>query len=316
MKRVIPALVILCVVISSGISARDMMERPSAVVPGKSPGRFALLPAGYADVTYVSHSVRSGRHDTFWISNSAHFGVADLLNQRLGLYYSTYLFSGPVDDPSRQGSRLAPWLMNAVQYEYGLSWRYAPVVPAPGSGLPGALEFVADYGRRSFHPFRKGFADPASDILRGGVALSGFPAGNGFLDALLRLRWSRLFDFWGTDIADPRSTWSVQPAVEYQSNGLSIADTGRVGLFVVGSADLLLVESGLPDGEFAGEAGIFLEASSLGGTAGGNVAGGPDSRRKLEIYLNGYYSGDTEELPEEAYAVALLGFGARLSVMW
>jgi hypothetical protein len=305
MKRAFSVL-FLFLLAGMSVSARDMMERPTAVVPGGPPRGFTILPVGYADASYVSHFIQSGDHDSFWISNSIHFGVVDLLNQRLGVYYSTYLFSGPVDDPSRQGSDLAPWLMNAVQYEYGLSWRYGPTGPVAGVFLPARLELVGDYGRRSFHPFRKGFSDPAADILRGGVALSAPLSAGGRVDTLLRLRWSRLFDFWGTDIPDPLATWSIQPALEYRSDGYSLAAAGRLGLFAVAAADILLVDAGSPEADLAGEFGVFLEPLSR--------ENGP--RQALEIYLNGYRSEDTEERPEGPYAATLLGLGVRFSVVW
>ncbi len=277
-------------------AARDMIERPRAVLPGTPPDGFALIPAMYGDLSYVSHALREGENDTFLIGQYLHTGVVDFGVQRIGLYYGTYLFTGPVDDPSRQGSDLAPWLMNAVQYEYGLTWRASL----------GILDVVGEYGRRSFHPLRSRFAEPATDIIRGGVGVMAIPLGRGHLDTLLRLRWSRLFAFWGSSIPDPRSTWTVQMSAEYRRILGSVPSSFNIAVFASGGLDLLFVRDGGVDWDSIGELGLSIEGGPAGNTP----------HRRIESFLSAYRSGDTEEVVGESSPETLIGWGIRLVFDW
>ncbi|MDA3951324.1 MAG: hypothetical protein PF508_19105, partial [Spirochaeta sp.] len=208
-----------------------------------------------------------------------------------GFYYGTFLLSGPVDDESSQGSDLAPWLMNAVQFEYGLSARVAM----------GVVDVVGDYGRRSYHPLRRGFADPAADILRAGLLVPGRSVGAGVVSGALRVRWARLFDFWGSDIPDPRGTWALQPVVEYRHPLLA-----RPGLaidaFGLTMADLLLLNNGSPDSDLAGQIGVAL-------SGGRSTRGGVG---RIEGFFDVYRSTDTEEREERRTPVTLVGLGGRI----
>lgn len=293
----LPALfIVLSLSFLQPVIARDIIERPRAVLPGAKPDGFAVIPAIYGDLSYVSHAIQGGENDSFYIGQFLHAGLVDVGVHRIGLYYGTYLFTGPVDDPSRQGSDLAPWLMNAVQYEYGLTWR---------SSL-GILDVVGEYGRRSFHPFRRQFAQPATDIIRGGAGVMALPLWGGELDLLFRLRWSRLFSFWGSAIPDPRSTWTIQPATEYRRLLGTVPSAFDFSVFASGGVDVLFLREGGVDWDGLGEVGLAIE--------GRRPEEGP--RRRIESYLSAYRSGDTEEIIAAPYPVTLVGWGVRLVFEW
>ncbi|MFP4209929.1 MAG: hypothetical protein ACLFR8_01705 [Alkalispirochaeta sp.] len=284
-RSVLTIAIVFTVVIP--VASRDFMERPEGIVPGDTPDGFTVLPSIYTEVAYHHHTFLSGRNDSFQIRNTAHAGLVDLGTTRIGLYYGTYLLSGPVDDPDAQGSDLAPWLMNAVQFEYGLTARWSIA----------SLDVVADYGRRSYHRLREGFSDPSSDIVRAGFADRAVPMGReGTIDWAIRLRWSRLFEFWGTGIAQPRVTWAVQPAIEYRR---SLAYSGQVGLdlFLAAMGDLFVV-AGAPDADLAAEAGFSITPGTPG--------------RRIDLFLDAYRSPDTEELIDREYSLTVLGLAFRV----
>jgi len=278
--------IILAVAGTIPIASRDFMERPEAIIPGDRPDGLSVLPSIYTELAYHHHTFSAGRNDSFQIRNTAHAALADVGALRFGVYYGTYLLSGPVDDTEAQGSELAPWLMNAVQFEYGVSARWS--VPA--------VDLVGDYGRRSYHRLRRGFSDPAADIIRVGIADRGIPLGGGYLDWATRLRWSRLFRFWGTDIAQPRVTWAVQPALEYR-RPLAASEAVALDLFVAVMGDLFSI-AGASDADLAGEGGLSI-------TAG-------DRRRRIDLFLDGYRTSDTEEQVDDEYGLTVLGLALRV----
>lgn len=294
---------VIALVLIETASGRDVMERPEFLVPtvpGERGGDerlpdaapIGVLPSLYLEMAYHNHVFNDGRYDSFQIRNAAHAGLVEVARFRLGLYYGTFLFSGPVDDPSRQGSDLAPWLMNAVQFEYGIT---GTATIAEGDG---ALLVVTDYSRRSYHPFRAGFAEPAADILRGGVALRELPIGSGSFDGALRARWAKLFPFWGSDIPDPSVTWSVQSAIEYRHPVLA-TDYLEMRLFGLGMVDVLL----------GGRYGIENEVELQGGLQFRSVG---ETERRLDLFLDLYRSPDTEERLDATTPVTLAGIGGRL----
>lgn len=305
--------VIAVVTVVTPTWSRDVIERPAAIAPGSAPNGFTLFPALYAEAAYDNYAFRAGENDSFQIRNTVHFGIVDVARTRLGLYYGTYLFSGPVDDPEKLGSDLAPWLMNAVQFEYGVSSTVAA----------GRFNIVADYGRRSYHPLRRGFADPASDIIRFGGVVRDYAVAAGTIDAAMRVRWSQLFKLWGTDIDQPDTVWAVQPAMEYRLP-LSESPYRRrqvaTAFFVSLGADVPLIGDRPGDPDISGQMGFSIGNAPSGDGIGSTAASeAPVANERLhrgipgriEAYLDLYRSPDTEELPDEAAPVTLIGLGVR-----
>ena len=145
------------------------------------------------------------------------------------------------------------------------------------------------------------FAEPAADILRAGVVMPKRSVGAGDLSAAFRIRWARLFDFWGSDIPDPRATWALQPVVEYRYPLLERSEIG-IDAFGLAMSDILLLTEGTPDSDLAGQIGLAI--------TGGQTHNGGQGR--LEGFLDLYRSSDTEEREEQATPVTLVGIGGRI----
>lgn len=285
--------------------ARDVLERPEAIAPTVETNTdgLELLPSLYLEMAYHNHAFRDGRNDSFQIRQTAHAGIVAYRRFQFGLYYGTYLFSGPVDDESRQGSDLAPWLMNGLQFEYGLTTTWTVSTFGTNAGVA----LVGEYGRRSYHPFRRGFAEPAADILRGGVILRNLSVGSGDFDAGIRGRWSKLFDFWGSKIPDPGAIWSLQTAVE-GGVPLSTGGVGTLSALGVAMSDLYLIGTAAPDVEIEVQGGLSLDVASPRNRL--------SSSRRIDFFVDLYRSPDTEERTDETSPVLLLGLGGRIVIAY
>jgi hypothetical protein len=71
------------------------------------------------------------------------------------------MLNGGVNEGDEPGAEAAQWMMNAIQYEYGF-------ILSRDLSRTG-LVVLGEYSRRSSHPLRSGFEDPAADVLRLGV---------------------------------------------------------------------------------------------------------------------------------------------------
>ena len=281
------------------LAAWDFPERPAAAVLSPAPDGFALGSAGYAQTAYRANEWMNTRIDKFQVEAFGHHGVVDIAKLRLSAFYGTHMLNGPVNQGDRPGAEASQWMMNAIQYEYGLvlSW-----YPTPGRfGRPALL---AEYGRRSYHPLRGDFNNPSADILRFGAALLDLPLpwrGRGSLDLMARIAWSELYAFWGAPgIPDPRALYTLHLAAE-----------GQVGLGVSGMEAFLVA---MPDLIYLRNGGSALDLAVQGGLRFGSPGSADNSGAGLELFIDYHYSSDTEQLVDRPSPATLLGYGIRFVV--
>lgn len=270
------------------------MERPAAVVFGSRIDSTATeiipMPSAYVETAFTYQLFRGSPEDEFQLRQLAHAGLVDIGRLRTTIYYGSFLFLGPISDGARPGAAAAPWLMNGIQFEYGLTAQY-PV---------GDWVLVGEYGRRSYHPLRGGFADPAADIFRGGVAPPVLRWRSLALETLFRASWNGLLDAWGPQgVDDARSPYTFHQAWDLRLTPPSVGPVAPA-MFVTVLGDLSLRESGAlyPDVEL--NAGVSLAAVTAG-----------RGRGVLDLYLDAYSSRDTEQRPDRETPATLLGYGLR-----
>ena len=275
---------------ASGVEAIDVMERPAAVVLSPPADGFAVAPTGYAYTAYRDNAVLNTDIDQFQVEAFAHHALVDMKRFRASVFYGTFMFNGPVTAGDEPGAEAAQWMMNAIQYEYGFVFSYALPLRRYVD-----LTLLAEYSRRSYHPLRSGFEEPAADLLRAGVALRtgrllGHPGLSG--DAMARLSWSELYDFWGaSQIPAPRARYTLHVAGEAR--------------YRPGRAPLELFGLVMPDLVFLRDGGADVDLAVQSGVAVGSRWG------TIELYLDYYRSTDTEQLPEQRSPATLLGYGLR-----
>lgn len=273
--------------------AWDFPERPAAVVLHPEPEGAAFGASGFAQTAYRANEGMNTPLDKFQVEAFGHHGIFDLTGVRLSIYYGTHMLNGPVNPGDRPGAEASQWMMNAIQYEYGLvaAWHLR-------SGGRGRPVLLIEYGRRSYHPLRGGFENPSADILRAGAALMDLRLPRsvpGGLDLMARLAWSELFAFWGASaIPEPRSLYTLHLAAEAHT------DLGPSGLkaFLVLMPDLMLLRGGGTDMDLAVQGGL---------RAGRHGAA-------LEFFLDYHRSSDTEQLVGRPSPATLFGYGIRFRV--
>ncbi|MFW5696042.1 MAG: hypothetical protein ACOCYB_12800, partial [Alkalispirochaeta sp.] len=221
--------------------AYDFMERPRAVLPGPAPPGQGVEFArgGYAHVAYRANQFAHSRLDKFQVEGYGNHAVVDVGSLRTAVFYGTYMLNGPVTEEDTPGAEAAQWMMNAIQYEYGIVWSW----DFPAASARTRVSALAEYSRRSYHPLRGGFSEPAADLIRIGVAVQSlaFDSLPGItVDAMVRLGWSELYEFWGApSIPDPRARYTVHGALELQYHlGRSVA------AFAVVTPDIILLRTG------------------------------------------------------------------------
>ncbi len=266
------------------VDARDFAELPRAVLlPGAYPDTgVSFLPAGYADLAYTNAAFKDGEYDSFQVRSYANFGIFATPTTLATIFYGSYILAGPVLEGTEPGSERAQWLMNAVQFEYGLTVqrRIAPIT------------LLAEYSRRSSHPLFGDFAEPAADILRVGVAPPLMQFGAVMLESLVRLSWIELYDFWEADnIPDPRAVYGLSVALfaERQISDLPLSVFG--GLLW----DPFVLRSGGVDGDIELDFGLALGSGT--GT--------------IELYANYFRTSDTEQDKDRSIPAELIGYGLR-----
>lgn len=273
------------VVAGSGAFARDFPERPRSVVLA-APHRHtdALLPRTWADTGMTYQLWQGSPEDEFQLRQMLHMALADWRGLTPSIYYGTFMFAGPVNEGDTPGADAAQWMMNAIQFEYGVTLQYRMA----------AWTLLAEYGRRSYHPLRGGFAEPAADLVRAGVAPPSFEIGPAAFETLVRLSWIDLYDFWGARIPGPQDIGAFHGAVEARIVPLA------PGLepFAVVMWDLLLREAGGLAREIAVEAGLALSRG----------------RERFELYIDYYRSPDTEQREDRRSPARLVGYGLRFVV--
>lgn len=278
--------IVLFACATAGLSARDFAEAPRAILlPEAYPERgVAVAPAAWAELSYTPNTILDAEYDRFQIRTLTNVGLVAGPRTLASLFYGTYLLSGPVNEGTDPGSDRAPWLMNAVQFEYGLTLQRRM----------GAWTALAEYSRRSSHPLRSEFEEPAADILRVGVAPPPFAWGALAVRTMVRVGWVELWDFWEVEtIPDPRVLYTANIAGEFEYR-LPV-DSVPVSLFAIVLWDPFILRSGGVDGDVECDWGV----------------GVGERGRRIELYLNYYRSGDTEQGEEEAIPVVLIGYGIR-----
>jgi hypothetical protein len=280
-----------CALLVSGVPlfARDFMERPQAVVFNSriAPGTTIVpLPAVYTETAFDYQLFRFSAEDKFQIRQFSHVGIADFGRLRTSIYYGTILLSGPVNEGDVPGAEAAQWMMNAIQYEYGLT-----------AQLPiGGWVALVEYGRRSFHPLRSGFGQPAADIVRGGVAppviAPAIARGALTVETLYRIGWADLYDFWGSDLPLPRVEYAFHQAYDVR---YTVGWGGPFTLepFTIAMIDTNLRRTGGVDSDLSVKGGLSVT------TPGGAW---------FELYLDWYRSPDTEQRAQVTPA-RLFGYG-------
>lgn len=268
------------------VSARDFSESPRALLlpAAYTEQGLSFVPAAWTEVAFTNNVIRNARYDSFQIRSYSHFALAAGPRSLASVFYGAYLLSGPEDGLSEPGSERAPWLMNAIQFEYGITAQHRF----------GGWTVLGEYSRRSSHPLRQIFEDPAADILRVGVAPPPWVGGPLTVESVARVGWVELWDYWDIDtIPDPRVLYTVNVAVQadYQLPVSAIP----ISLFGVLLWDPFLLRSGGVDGDIELDFGVGLGAPS----------------RRVELYYNYYQSSNTEQGLDEAIPVVLIGYGIR-----
>jgi hypothetical protein len=282
--------VVLMTTVGPALNAYDFMERPAAILLGEATEELTVGSGGFAQTAYHANVFRDAPTDRFQVATLAAHGIVDVARFRVSAFYGTYMLNGGVNEGDEPGAEAAQWMMNAIQYEYGF-------ILSRDLSRTG-LVVLGEYSRRSSHPLRSGFEDPAADVLRLGVGRrSGTVAGSGALTGswTVRLAWSELYDFWGADkIPDPRAWLTLNLAAE-----VSMATPWRgVDFFLLAMPDVIVLREGGADMDVALQAGMQLGRESTG----------------VELFLDYYRSGDTEQIPGETNPVQLLGYGIRFTI--
>lgn len=291
MKTTILGMALLFLLLPAGIHGWDFMERPVAVIPGPAPAAWAVGAAGYYHTAYRNYAFRNTELDQFHVEIYGHQSLLDITPFRLGVFFSTIMVNGPVNEGDTPGAEQAQWMMNAAQFEYGFIGTWDLNTPTAHRTV-----LIGEYSRRSYHPFRSGFDDPAADILRGGIGMMGirFPREPRLrLDGMVRVGWVELYEFWGApSIPDPRALYTMNIALEQHYEIYRPAIT----LFNAVMVDVLRLRSGGFATDFTIETGLRL----------GRGAG------RVELYVEAFHTDDTQQAKDRVAPATLFGYGLRM----
>ena len=287
--RLLPALAFLLILSPPQLWGYDFMERPSSVILSPAPDGFEIAAAGFAQSAYHAYMFENTPVDLFHVEGYAHHALVDAARVRSSVYYATYLLNGPLNNEDFPDTDAGIWLMNALQFEYGLNIAW-DIMRGPTR-----IALLGDYSRRSYHPLHGNLAEPAADMLRAGVGVLGYrPPGihSLSLDAMARVSWTELYDFWGAkSIPDPRALYTLHTAFE----ATVATPVPRLSGFLLLMPDLILLRAG----------GAALDSAVQ---AGARLGG---ERGSIELFLDYYHSGDTEQLPDNKSPATLFGYGLR-----
>lgn len=243
--------------------------------------------------------------DNFQLNLLGGAGILDV-NRKfgLGLRYGKFLLTGPGGED--KGTPHMAWLMNSVQFEYGLHAAFA---------LSPQIRLLAEYSRASNHPFgdqkyiapdgkKHDISNVSYDRVAFGVGARRFSFGtDGTLTASLRLAYTDLWDAWdpqGVDIS--RVAWLLRGGI-HAEHGLpvSIFNREETKFFTELYPDLFtqhVEHGGGIDANFVGRVGLRLEDTDTG--------------RVIDTYLDTYFSRDSEMVRGRAFPVGLVGLGFRI----
>lgn len=271
------------VIASAAVYCRDFPEPFPALDPlyGSAPAG-AFIPDGHAEFAYVSHTFAASSADTFDVRSLVSFPLVRVGDAfALGMRWGAYILVGPIG-PGETAATVAEWWMNAAQYEYGLSAAFGFF----------RTHLILEYSRTSQHPWRSAYSQVTTDAIKSGIALPTIQSGRATVDVRFVGGYVDLFDFWKSSVPKPRTSWVLSPAAR-----VSYRLRNALSLFGKFEADGLFLRSEGTDADFWGELGL-----EIGG-----------ARPRLELYLDGFFSNDTEELADGPSRAALLGYGMRLS---
>ncbi len=274
---------LMMLLVADSVLARDYPQALPAVDPlfGVEQGDALLLPRGYAEIAYNYHTFLWSNEDVFDLSALGSFTVLQLGGLfAVGLFYGSYLLVGPLATGDTAAT-VAPWWMNAVQFEYGLFL----AVDIFGFHL------LLGYGRTSQHPLRPAYSEVTTDTVLAGVAAPPIRFSQMELALWMRAGLIDLFDFWQSTVSKPRAVGVAAGAGSWQ---VSIWPWLR--LFAGIDLSLIVLRAGGLDLDIWAETGVIL---------------GEETTR-LKLYLEYFHSGDTEELRGRITPADLLGLGFRL----
>ncbi|AFG36420.1 hypothetical protein [Spirochaeta africana] len=273
---------ILLVLTGYPAAARDYPEPPEVANPlyryepvGSADGPPLRIAAGFFGRFWYDHAtVSTGGEDVFTVGVQGS-SLALAWRDRLVLqpHFASILVVGPVA-ADEQAATIAEWWMNAVQYQYGLH--------AAHRSRFGDL--VVGYRRTSLHPLRKGYSEISRDQFFAGLGRDFEP-----WYLAVYLRYSDLWELWESGLPQPRNrlVLELQAAAEH---------TLRRDLQVFAELQPRLLLN---------RYGPTMELEPVGRV--GVRVGSQGSR--LELYLHGYRTHDTEQLRDRRYATTVIGLG-------
>lgn len=255
-------------------------------------------PGAVMDWEYNQQFFRGSKLDDFQLNLVGGAGIFQIRQRfALGMRYGAYLFTGPGGEEI--GTPHLSWQMNSLQFQYGLHAAYA---------LRPQVRLLAEYSRSSNHPFtgrtHTGYdlSKVAFDRLAVGVGVPGLSFGEGGrLTLSARVAHIDLWDAWEADSIDlPRTQWLFRPAAQLlYPLPLRPFHSEETELLVEVNPDIFTQHRGGGiDATFAGRAGIRLQDRN--------------TSRAIDIYLDTYFSRDTEKAQDQEFPVSLLGIGFRI----
>jgi hypothetical protein len=206
----------------------------------------------------------------------------------LGADFESILMCGPVPSGDTPAT-IAPFWMNAMQFQYGLYAAFA--LPTPGRPA-----LLAEYSRTSQHPIagRGQYSQVTSDILSLGIAPPELGLGPVALRSSLRGGYSSLFAFWHSSIGQPRVSWFLRIAAE-----ASLPLGGAIDMVARAYPEVFIDRyTKALDATYFAEAGIaFIKGMN-----------------STECLFTLYQTRDSELLTSQAHPTFEAGFAIRFSV--
>jgi hypothetical protein len=195
------------VVVAGPLAAEDLPDPAAFRNPLVNARDTGLFSGATHQLFYENNVFRSVESDLFKIGQRSSFTFFSNERFAFSAAYGSFLFVGPVAGPVAPGSPLAPWLMQAVQFEYGVVG--AVFVPVVSSSV------TVGYGRTSQHPLLGTFSEVSSDVVEIGVwpELSFLEFHNASIHPSLLIAFIDLFDFWQSPLRAPRTALRVEPMI-------------------------------------------------------------------------------------------------------
>lgn len=282
-------LLLLLLLKAGSVSARDYAEPLGLINPlhglqaadgaKETESGFRVGSGFYGQIWYEHAGYSSGGEDAFTLGTQ---GASRVLSWKdrlaVQVHLSSILVVGPVHT-DEQAASIAEWWMNAVQYQYGLH----AAVRSPFADI------ITGYRRTSLHPLRKGYSEIARDQIFIGLAEIGPVRSIPGLEAALLIRYSDLWDFWGSSLGKPRNWLTMELLFGFQHD---LSKQSRLFIELQPRLHKNRTEPGY-DIEPAGRVGMRLGTDQSG----------------IELYLHGYHSIDTEQHAGRIYRTTVIGLG-------